>query len=112
VICTNRSVADYEDDGKAWFRLGAVSGMLDDYEDLVSDSKPAARRLIDFLDLDWDDAVLTYYKNRHHATTPSYQDVVSPIFSRAMGCWRYYRRELQPVLGRLNRFVHEFGYEE
>lgn len=111
----NQAAHHYEAMMDLWLHYRSVLDlrwMESRYEDLVSDFEPAARRLIDFLDLDWDDAVLTYYKNRHHATTPSYQDVVSPIFSRAMGRWRNYRRELEPVLGRLNRFVHEFGYEK
>lgn len=82
------------------------------YEDLVVDFEPTARRLISFLDLDWDDGVLTYFEKKRHISTPSYQDVASPIFSRAMGRWRKYRTELQPALSHLAPFVREFGYEE
>ncbi len=82
------------------------------YEDLVEDYEAVARRLITFLGLDWDDAVLSYLDKERHVSTPSYEDVTSPIFTRAMGRWRNYRKELQPVLAPLSRFIREFGYEE
>jgi Tfp pilus assembly protein PilF len=83
------------------------------YEDLVADLPGQARRLIDFLGLPWDDAVLQYRAAAAAKTslTPSRQDVTKPIFTRAAGRWRRYEGPLAPVLPILAPFVEAFGYE-
>lgn len=82
------------------------------YEDLVRDFTPTAQNLISFLGLQWEDAVLSYYEKERHVSTPSYQDVASPLFSRAIGRWQKYRAQMEPVLPLLVPFVREFGYKE
>ncbi|MCP4867374.1 MAG: tetratricopeptide repeat protein [Proteobacteria bacterium] len=83
------------------------------YEDLVADLPGQARRLVDFLGLPWDDAVLDYRTGAAAKTslTPSRQDVTKPIFTRAAGRWRRYADPMAPVLPVLEPFVDAFGYE-
>lgn len=83
------------------------------YEDLVADFTAETRRILDFLDLPWDDAVLSYRdraKDRAIAT-PSYHQVVQPIYSRSVARWRNYEPELAPVIPLLRPFVEGFGYD-
>jgi tetratricopeptide (TPR) repeat protein len=82
------------------------------YEDLVRDPEGAARRVLEFLGEPWDETVLRFHE---HARTrpvrsPSYADVVNPLYQRAVGRWRNYSRYLEPYLDRLDPFVKAFGY--
>ncbi len=82
------------------------------YEDLVADFAGETRRILDFLGLPWDDAVLSYRERAkvRAIATPSYHQVVQPIYARSVGRWRHYEAEMAPVLPLLQPFVEAFGY--
>jgi tetratricopeptide (TPR) repeat protein len=83
------------------------------YEDLVTDFEAETRKILAFLGLPWDDSVLTYAeraKSRAIAT-PSYHQVVQPIYARSVGRWRNYRNQMADVLHLLRPFVDAFGYQ-
>lgn len=84
------------------------------YEALVADLEGEARRLIDFLGLPWDDKVLQFYEHARErgVKTPSYSAITTPIYNQAVGRWRHYEAELQPILRILQPFVEVFGYEK
>ena len=83
------------------------------YEELVSQREPAARRMLERLGLEWDDAVLRFHEAARDRViqTPSYAAVASPMTTRAVGRWQRYARHLEPAMPRLQRFVEAFGYD-
>lgn len=60
------------------------------YEDLVRDQEAESRRLIAFLGLEWDEAVLRFHANPAPVATASSVQVRSPIHRRSVGRWRRY----------------------
>ena len=85
------------------------------YEDLVSDYESTVRRLAGFLQLEWDDRMLNparHALSRGRIHTPSYSQVVQPIYSDAVGRWRRYRHHFGEALPRLERWIQHWGYEE
>jgi Flp pilus assembly protein TadD len=82
------------------------------YEDVVADTEGEARRLLGFLGLPWDPAVLDIQKTAKgkRINTPSYTQVVEPIYTRAKERWRHYEDQLRPILPMLQPFVERFGY--
>lgn len=82
------------------------------YEDVVADTEGAARRLLEFLGLPWDSSVLDFQRTARakRISTPSYHQVVEPIYTRARERWRRYENQLAPVLPLLQPFVERFGY--
>jgi hypothetical protein len=73
--------------------------MLDlQYEEVVADLEGQARRLIDFIGLDWDPACLSFYETERAVNTPSTWQVRQPIYSSSVGRWRNYERHLGPLL--------------
>jgi tetratricopeptide (TPR) repeat protein len=82
------------------------------YEDIVDNLEQSARRLLAFLDLDWDAGVLDFYKaaRQRRVYTPSYQAVTQPVYRRSVGKWEAYQKQLAPVLPLLEPLVREFGY--
>lgn len=68
------------------------------YDDLVTDLEPNARRLIDFLELPWEDACLAFHAASGAVATASASQVREPAHTRSVGRWRRYETELQPML--------------
>jgi tetratricopeptide (TPR) repeat protein len=76
--------------------------MLDvDYETLVGDLEGQSRRMIDFLDLAWDDACLRFQDTERFVRTASFWQVRQPIYDSSVGRWQHYRPHIQPLLGGL-----------
>ncbi|MBS0446077.1 MAG: sulfotransferase [Proteobacteria bacterium] len=68
-----------------------------DYDPLVADPAPVARRLLDHCGLAWDDACLTPYRTDGVVRTASVWQVRQPIYTRSSGRWRHYSRHLDPL---------------
>jgi tetratricopeptide (TPR) repeat protein len=84
------------------------------YEDVVADKDKALRELFGFLEVEWDDSVLDHEataKKRGRIKTASYSQVVEPIYKRAAGRWKNYRKHMEPVLPILRPWIEKFGYE-
>jgi hypothetical protein len=83
------------------------------YENVVQDQDRELRRLFDFLELDWHDAVLdhqTTAKSRGRIKTASYAQVAEPLYKRSAGRWQNYRKHLEPIFPVLQPWVEKFGY--
>lgn len=82
------------------------------YEDTVADLEQQARKVLDFLDLPWDDAVLNFHRRARekHIHSPTYEAVTKPVYSTSIGRWRHYAAQLEPVQTILQPFVEAFGY--
>ena len=84
------------------------------YEDLIEDVPTQSRALLNFLGLPWDDAVLQHTEHarqRGAINTPSYHQVVQPIYQRSKYRWKRYEQQLSDVLPLLQPFVAQFGYQ-
>ena len=82
------------------------------YEDTVSDLEAQARRILDLLDLPWDERVLSFHEKagERFISTPSYAAVTEPVHRRAVARHRNYEAQITPLMGNLQRFIDEFGY--
>jgi hypothetical protein len=74
-----------------------------DYEALIADFEPQARRLIAFCGLDWDDACLHPEHNRHEIKTASLWQARQPVYRTSVERWRHY----EPWLGALRELLPE-----
>ncbi|MBT5074947.1 MAG: tetratricopeptide repeat protein [Kordiimonadaceae bacterium] len=64
------------------------------YEDVVSDMEGQARRLTNYLGLEWQDASLEFHKQKTAVTTASATQVREKVHSRSVGKWRQFEKEL------------------
>lgn len=67
------------------------------YEDIARDTEPHAHALIDYLELPWQDACLSFHKQDGAVTTASAVQVREPAHTRSIGRWRRYERQLEPM---------------
>tara|TARA_E500000178_G_scaffold25250_1_gene23262 strand:+ start:3949 stop:5517 length:1569 start_codon:yes stop_codon:yes gene_type:complete len=73
------------------------------YEDTARDLEPNARKLINALKLDWEDACLNFHESSSGVATASSVQVREPAHTRSIGRWRRYETELLPMMGELTR---------
>lgn len=97
MYCQYRRIMDH------WRGVLPAGRLLEvDYEDTVSDLEGQARRLIDFVGLDWDDSCLAFHDTRRTVFTPSRRQVRKPIYNSSVGRWRPYAKHLAPLIAELD----------
>ena len=72
-----------------------------DYEALVADPETQARRLLEFIGLDWHPACLEFHASEREVQTPSRWQVRQPIHTRSIGRWKNYANAMGPLLDTL-----------
>ncbi len=84
------------------------------YEDLVAAPEDHLRALLNFLSLEWDDSVLEYRQQGGDmaSNTPSYQQVSQALYTRSIGRWQHYSKQLESSLPILQPWLSHFGYRE
>lgn len=82
-----------------WRAVLPKDAFLDfEYEGLIADFEPQARRLIDWAGLTWDDACLDFHQTKRNVRTASVTQVRQPIYATSVKKWENYRDHLQPML--------------
>jgi hypothetical protein len=69
-----------------------------DYEDTVGDFENQARRLIDYVGLEWDDACLEPHKQKRSVLTASKTQVIKPVYKTSVKSWKRYEEQLGPLI--------------
>lgn len=77
------------------------------YEELVENQEAMTRRMLEFCELDWEDACLSFERNASPSLTASAAQVRRPIYKTSVALWRHYEEELQPLI----RTLREGGVE-
>ena len=85
-----------------WRRVLPVGRMLEvRYEDIVADLEGQARRIVAHCDLPWDERCLSFHETSRPVRTASATQVRQPIYRSAIGRWRVYGEQLEPLLNAL-----------
>jgi Flp pilus assembly protein TadD len=83
------------------------------YESFVEDFQGYTRRVFDFLEVPWNDAVLAPAKRATEKlliSTPSYSQVVQPVSAQSVGRWNNYRTHFEASLPVLAPYLHRWDY--
>jgi tetratricopeptide (TPR) repeat protein len=73
------------------------------YEDTVADTERQGRRILQFLELPFENTILDFYKTRRLVKTPSASQVRQPIYADALESWRKYEKHMGPLLQALDK---------
>ena len=68
------------------------------YEDTVENIQTQCERLLSFLELDFDENMLSFYKSKRQVRTPSASQVRQPIYKTSVSAWKKYETHLQPLI--------------
>ena len=66
------------------------------YESMVQQQEFETRRIIDFLELQWDESCLNFHQSDLVARTISYDQVNRKMYTTSDGRWKNYEKHLQP----------------
>lgn len=80
-----------------WQEVTGLDILEVNYEDTVANLEDQARRLTNFLDLPWDDVVMTFHQTDRAVQTPSRWQVRRPLYASSAGRWRHYEQQLAPL---------------
>ena len=84
------------------------------YEGLISNIEAETDSLLKFLGTGWESQMSNYQKTaleRGKINTPSYSQVVRPIYHDAKFRWLNYQDQLSRYRARLRPWIEEFGYQ-
>ena len=72
-----------------------------EYEDTVNNLEAQARKIIDYVGLEWNDACLEPHKAERPVLTASKGQVTKPVYKTSVEKWRIYEKQLQPLVRKL-----------
>jgi tetratricopeptide (TPR) repeat protein len=85
-----------------WRRVLPPGVMLEvQYEELVADFVPQARRIIAYCGLGWDERCLAFHATQRSVRSASAEQVRQPLYDSSVGRWRRYAPMLRPLLDAL-----------
>jgi len=67
-------------------------------EDVIEDLEGQVKRMLDFLDLPFEEECISFYKTDRSVRTASSEQVRQPINKKGMGRWKPYAKNLKPFL--------------
>ncbi|MCG8433938.1 MAG: sulfotransferase [Gammaproteobacteria bacterium] len=82
---------------KHWHAVSPIKILDVTYEELVVNYEETCRRMIEFLDLEWDDSCLNHVGSRESIGTASKLQVRQPVYTSAVGGWKCYEKHLQSL---------------
>jgi tetratricopeptide (TPR) repeat protein len=92
----------YDDLMAHWDAVLPPGTILDvQYEELVADFEPQARRIVAFCGLEWDERCLAFHRTERPVQTASAAQVRQPLYRSSVGRWHSAKHLLRPLLDEL-----------
>jgi len=93
---------------------GAFSMHFIRYEKIIQGFEDEVKALIDFLELEWEDALLDYQTTARSRSisTPSATQVIQPLYTSSIGKWSHYQEWIGSAFEPLDKWVEEWGYQK
>lgn len=76
------------------------------YEDMTDDPEPIVRAMLEFCDLEWDDACLNFHETERAVKTASIWQVRQPMYKTSVAKWKRYEQHLGPLIEGLGENAH------
>ena len=74
-------------------------------EDVVEDLEGQVKRMLDYLELPFEDECIAFHKTERSVRTASSEQVRKPVNKDGMGRWKPYAKNLKPLLESLDRYL-------
>ncbi|MDX1549078.1 MAG: sulfotransferase [Lysobacter spongiicola] len=81
-----------------WTKTLPISLLEMDYHSLAQEPETQARKLLEFIGLDWDERCLDFHRSKRGVQTPSRWQVKEPVHTRSLGRWHRHEGSLQPLI--------------
>lgn len=77
------------------------------YEDIVEDLESTTKKILDFIDMPWDENCLKFYNNKKAVKTASVTQVRQPIYKQSVARWKRYGPAIKPLIEALGDCASE-----
>ena len=84
------------------------------YEDLLEDFNSQVNKILNFLELDWDDEIVNYQSTafkRGRINTPSSSQVIQPLYKSSIAKWKNYDKYFKNAKEYLDPWLDYFDYK-
>ena len=88
-----------------WLEALSIPMMELHYEDLVTGQRKQTERLIEFLDLPWQEDCMEFHKSDRVARTISYDQVNKKMYNTSSGRWKNYEMHLGPLIDVVHDYI-------
>jgi len=93
----------YESMMNHWKKVIPAENFIEiEYEDVVDNIEEQARKMIDFVGLEWEAACVDFHKTKRTVKTASANQVRQPLYKSSNGRWRKHAEQLHDLLSALN----------
>jgi tetratricopeptide (TPR) repeat protein len=86
-----------------WHRIFPGQILEINYEDVVENTEAMARRMLDYIGVDWEPQVLNFSELERPVKTASVWQVRQPIYKTSTAKWMRYEKFLAPLIAGTNR---------
>ena len=77
------------------------------YEKVVQDTKSEVEAILNYLELEWEDGCMEFYKQKRAINTSSYTQVNKKIYTGSMKRWLNYKPYISDLINTLGDSVTE-----
>mgnify|MGYP001217894943 CR=1 FL=1 len=92
----------YKEQIEYWDKIFKKQILNVKYEDVIADTKKEAKKILDYLDLNFEENCLEFYKNKRPVYTASVVQARKPIYKGSVNSWENYKNFLKPLANKLN----------
>ena len=89
---------EYERLMKHWKEHLPIKILDVQYETLVGNQEAEVKRMLEFLDLDFEEQCISFYEQRGNVKTASVWQVRQPITTASVNKWKHYEKHLKPLM--------------
>lgn len=104
-----RRFSDYQRVVKHWESVPEITWLDFSYEQVTQDTETYARKLIEYVGLDWEPDCLNYHETKRQVRTASLSQVRNPIYQTSVAKWRNYEKLMLPFIEEMRRLGTQFS---
>lgn len=103
-----RRFSDYLRGVRHWESVESINWLDFPYEQVTEDTEIYARKLIEFVGLDWEPGCLNFHETRRQVRTASLSQVREPIYKTSVAKWKNYEKQMQPFIEEMEALGYKF----
>jgi hypothetical protein len=88
-----------------WKSIPGIDWLEFPYESVIEDTEGYARRLIDYVGLEWDPNCLNFHETKRQVRTASLSQVREPIYKTSVAKWRNYEGAMASFIDAMARLA-------
>lgn len=103
-----RRFSDYLRVVNHWESMEGMDWLDFSYEQVIENTEEYARKLIDYVGLEWEPGCLNFHETKRQVRTASLSQVREPIYKTSVAKWKNYELQIQPFMEEMQQRGYRF----